>query len=101
MSRIPKKFEKNSLIYKEKLQLAKTYFQRYGKKHDEEVFHEYFMLFTKNLDELSVTQVNKTKLCDNYEATKNCIKKGKYPFLSYNDFMKCCFNDEWEKNDIN
>lgn len=80
--------------------LAQTYFQRYGKKPDVEVFHEYFMLFTRNPEELSMVQFEKMKLCDNYEATENCIKKERSPFLNYDEFIKYCFDVEQEKNDI-
>lgn len=81
--------------------LAQTYFQRYGKRPTSELFHEYFMLFTSDVEELGTAQIDKMKLCDNYWATENFIRKGKNPFLDYDDFMKYCFDVKQEKNDIN
>lgn len=77
--------------------LAKKYFLRYGKKPTIHVFNEYFMLFTRNVEDLSVGQRKQMMLCGNYEATKKIIEKEDAPFLNYDDFMKYCFDDEQEK----
>lgn len=77
--------------------LAQGYYRRYGEKPDAEVFHEYFMLFTRNVENLSMMQKNKMKLCENYEATKNYIAQGNSPFRNYEEFMEFCFDVEQGK----
>lgn len=76
--------------------LAKSYWLRYGKKPDAEVFHEYFMLFTTNENDLSMVQTNKMQLCENYEATKDYLTKNNAPFSNFEQFMEYCFGDEQE-----
>lgn len=81
---------------KEATVLAKTYFQRYREKPPIEVFHEYFMLFTDDIDDLTKANRDKMRLCQNYKESEAYLKGNKPYFRNYEEFMNYCFEKEKE-----
>lgn len=80
---------------KEAKTLAIRYYEKYQKKPDIEVFHEYFMLFS-NEEAIQRNQIlrKKVKLCGNEEETSIYLKKNPPLFNGYEEFMRYCFDEE-------
>lgn len=75
--------------------LALKYFERYGKKPDKKVFHEYFMLFSSKKDILeNPAYIKKVKLCGNSQDSLEYIKCNSPQFDSFEEFMRYCFNEK-------
>ena len=72
-------------------ELAQRYAERFGKRPEPEVFHEFFMLFA---DEKAVrenpTFRDKMTQCQNPEASYEYIRNHPPVFASYADFMEWC-----------
>ena len=66
-----------------------SYKKRYEKNPTRDVFHEYFMLFEKPVS-LDRKQIEKMKLCGNYEDSFNYLNKNKAPFSSFEEFAAYC-----------
>lgn len=76
-------------------ELAVKYYERFGKKPPEEVFHEYFMLFADIQTALSKPWcVNKMKLLGNFDVS--CVYLRSHPprFANYEQFLTYCFEQE-------
>lgn len=89
-------YEKRSALQlQEAKTLAVSYYERFGKKPSEEIFHEYFMLFTDAKTACGkVWCVNKMKLLGNYEESVEFLKKNLPMFANYEDFLVYCFERE-------
>lgn len=88
--------KRKSLQLQEAKTLAVNYYERYGKKPPEEVFHEYFMLFTDAETASSKTWcVNKMKLLGNYDVSTEYLRNNPPCFENYESFLAFCF----ESND--
>lgn len=75
--------------------LALKYFDRYGKKPSREIFHEYFMLFSKPEDAEAFNLFkDKMGLCGNYNESYEYLKLHPPIFENFEDFMRDCFSDE-------
>lgn len=70
-------------------ELYVSYKKRYEKNPTRDVFHEYFMLFEKPVS-LDRKQIEKMKLCGNYEDSLNYLNKNKAPFSSFEGFAAYC-----------
>lgn len=70
--------------------LAIGYYQRYGKKAPQNVFHEYFMLFT-HTDDIPLEFENKMKLCGNYEESWKYLNNHMPQFDSFEEFLEYCY----------
>lgn len=78
-------------------ELARRYYQRFGKKPEKEIFHEYFMLFSKEQAILNNIVFNrKMNLVDNREQSFEYIKKNTPKFQDYDEFMRYCFDEKEE-----
>lgn len=85
--------KRKELQLKEAKDLALAYYDRFGKKPDKEVFHEYFMLFANNQDIVSCDIFNnKMNLCGNREDSFKYISNNKPIFDNYEEFLKYCFD---------
>ena len=85
--------KRKELQLKEAKDLALAYYDRFGKKPDKEVFHEYFMLFANNQDIVSCDIFNnKMNLCGNREDSFRYISNNKPIFDNYEEFLKYCFD---------
>ena len=85
--------KRKELQLKEAKDLALAYYDRFGKKPDKEVFHEYFMLFANNQDIVSCDIFNnKMNLCGNREDSFRYISNNKPIFDNYEGFLKYCFD---------
>lgn len=73
-------------------ELARGYYERFGKKPEKEIFHEYFMLFAdaKQTAESEVFR-EKMKKCDNPEASYSYLEQNKPLFIDYDAFLEHCF----------
>ncbi len=73
---------------------ALAYYERFGKRPEPEVFHEFFMLFA---DEAAIKAnpvfLNKMQLCCNPEASFAYIRSYKPMFPDYSAFMAYCFEE--------
>lgn len=81
-----------SVQLSEAVVLARKYFERFGKKPNPEVFHEYFMLFTNNTRDEVFN--NKMKLCGNYEQSLEYLQNHEPKFSSYDDFLRYCLDEK-------
>lgn len=80
---------------KEAKRLALAYYERYGRRPEPSIFHEYFMLFeTDSSVEKHSLFKNKMKLCENEIMSMEYMKKNGPKFRNYEEFMRYCFNDE-------
>jgi len=70
-------------------QLAGAYYERTGKKPPVEIFHEYFMLFSRE-EELLPAFREKMKLCGNYEASVKALREHPPLYASYEAFLEDC-----------
>lgn len=77
---------------KEAKLLAQKYYERYRKKPDQEIFHEYFMLFENEVPENEI-YTNKMELGNNYTESCNYIKKHNAEFQNFAEFLKYCFEE--------
>lgn len=91
-------FEKRCVKQKsEAKELAKKYYDRFHKRPDSDVFHEYFMLFeTSESVFLNNTFENKLRLGNTEKQSIRYMKEHAPEFSSYEEFMRYCF-DEKEK----
>lgn len=69
--------------------LACRYYERFGKKPTEEIFHEFFMLFEQEIPENEIYN-SKMKLGNNYEESCCYIKEHKAKFESFDEFLNFC-----------
>lgn len=75
-------------------ELARAYEARYGKRPTPEVFHEYFMLFTKAPEALACDKfAMQMRLCGNGEASAAYIRSTCPPFASFEEFERFCFDE--------
>ena len=78
--------------FDEAKKLAIEYFDRYGRKPEKEVFHEYFMLFETAEDaQRNNAFRNKIELCKNELNTIEYMSEHKAMFSSYDEFIEKCF----------
>jgi len=70
-------------------ELAREYYERFGKLPPPEVFHEYFMLFSTEEQLLPVFR-EKLKLCGNEEASLEALRKHPPVYPSYEAFLADC-----------
>lgn len=88
-------YEKREKVqYNEAKKLALEYFDRYGKKPDKEIFHEYFLLF-ESVEDAQKYNVfkNKLALCKNELDTVEYMNEHDAPFSSYDEFIGKCFEE--------
>lgn len=73
--------------------MACMYVDRYGKKPEPEVFHEYFMLFCDG-ELICKNEVfrKKIELCDNAEQSLKYIELNPPLFSNYEEFIEYCLN---------
>ena len=85
--------KRKELQLKEAKELALAYNERFAKKPDKEVFHEYFMLFADKQDILSCEAFNnKMNLCGNREQSFEYLQENQPVFASFEEFLKYCFD---------
>lgn len=84
---------------REAKELWVSYKNRYGKRPTREVFHEYFMLFESS-ESLDEKQIEKMKLCGNYEDSIDYMNNNKAPFCSFEEFALYCEEKEIDKNRV-
>ncbi len=79
---------------KEAKQLAVRYYERFGRKPDKEVFHEYFMLFetAESVAENTIFD-NKLDLCGNREISLAYMKDHSARFENFDEFLRYCFDE--------
>ena len=79
---------------REAKELAVAYYERFGKKPPQEVFHEYFMLFESAQ---SVPQKSwcrqKAELLGNYDESIAYLQQNTPQFNGYDEFMRFCFDE--------
>lgn len=79
---------------REARELAVQYSDRYGKRPDPGIFHEYFMLFE---DASSVQEkswcVRKLKLGGNYQQSIAYLRNNKPLFQNYEEFLRYCLDN--------
>jgi len=82
---------------KEAKELAVAYFQRYGCRPPEKIFHEFFMLF-ECAESAKKKQwcTDKLQLGGNFEASVLYLENNKPQFENYEAFMSYCFSDKLE-----
>lgn len=75
-------------------ELARAYEARYGKRPTPEVFHEYFMLFTRDPEALACDKfAMQMQLCGNAEVSAAYMRSACPPFASFEEFERFCFDD--------
>ncbi len=84
---------------REAKELWVSYKNRYGKRPTREVFHEYFMLF-ESPESLDEKQIEKMKLCGNYEDSIDYMNNHKAPFCSFEEFALYCEEKGIDKNRV-
>lgn len=75
-------------------EMARSYVERYGKKPQQEVFHEFFMLFCN--DEMvrkNAAFGQKIKLCDNAEQSLEYMASTPQMFNNYDEFLNYCLKE--------
>ena len=78
-------------------ELARKYYERFEKKPDPEIFHEYFMLFSEKQAVFNNIAFNeKINLGYNREQSIEYIKKSTPKFQDYDEFMRYCFDEKEE-----
>ena len=86
-----KRYAKQKVEAKE---LAQRYYERFKRRPNPEVFHEYFMLFeTEKSVLINNVFSNKLKLSNTIEYMEEHAPE----FSNYEEFMRYCFDDEEEK----
>lgn len=74
--------------------LALSYYDRFGKKPDKEIFHEYFMLFANKQDIMTCDEFDKKmNLCGNREESFKYLSNNKPNFDNFEEFLKYCFDE--------
>lgn len=73
-------------------ELAVAYKERYNKYPEQDVFHEYFMLFCDQ-DSLDDCFKEKIKLCTNSDESLDYMKQNKPIFKNYDEFLNYCFSE--------
>ena len=74
--------------------LAQRYYERYCKKPEPAVFHEYFMLFETSESVMNnATFVKKMQLGNSREQTDLYMKEYAPVFQNYDEFMEYCFKE--------
>lgn len=74
--------------------LALSYYDRFGKKPDKEVLHEYFMLFANKQDIMTCDEFDKKmNLCGNREESFKYLSNNKPNFDNFEEFLKYCFDE--------
>lgn len=93
-------YEKRSTLQLQEAKLlAVSYYERFGKRPPEEIFHEYFMLFTDASAACSKAWcTNKMKLLWNYEASVEYLQKNPPLFANYEQFLAFCFEEKGSLN---
>lgn len=88
-------FEKRQkLQLQEAKKCATMYYEKFGKRPQEEIFHEYFMLFTDVDTALNKSWcVNKMKLLGNYEESVEYLRIHPPCFASFEKFLDYCFQE--------
>lgn len=71
-------------------QLAINYFNKFGKIPDESIFHEFFMLFKDNPDDMNTIFNDKLKLTGNYKDSYNFMKRNHKKFNNFDEFLRSC-----------
>ena len=75
--------------------LALKYFGRYGKRPEKNIFHEYFMLFSKRDDILKDSlYLEKAKLCENFQESIVYIEQNPPLFENFEEFLRYCFDEK-------
>ena len=78
-------------------ELARKYYERFEKKPDPEIFHEYFMLFSEKQAVFNNIAFNeKINLGYNRDKSIEYIKKNTPKFQDYDEFMRYCFDEKEE-----
>lgn len=70
--------------------LAIKYYERFGIAPKEEVFNEYFMLFS-DADTRKSEFESQLKLCGNYDQSVRYMNDAKREFNDFEEFLRCCF----------
>ena len=75
--------------------LAVKYFEKFGKKPEKEVFHEYFMLFSDS-QAIRDNKVfsDKIYLCGNKEQSLDYVTVHGPVFQDFEEFMRYCFDED-------
>lgn len=90
-----KRYAKQKVEAKE---LAQRYYERFKRRPNPEVFHEYFMLFeTEKSVLINNVFSNKLKLGNTEKQSIEYMEEHAPEFLNYEEFMRYCFDDEEEK----
>ncbi len=76
---------------KEAVDLAKAYYERYHQKPNSQVFHEFFWLFSNDMNELPPLFIHMMKLMNNYDMTKKRFVSHKPIFSNYDEFWDWCY----------
>ena len=75
-------------------ELARTYIERYGRKPEPKVFHEYFMLFCDDkASQRNAVFRRKIELCSNAEQSLDYMSSNPPLFNSYEEFINYCLRD--------
>lgn len=75
-------------------EMARSYVDRYGKKPEPEVFHEFFMLFcTDEAVRKNAVFSQKVKLCDNAEQSLEYMASTSPVFNNYDEFLNYCLQE--------
>lgn len=88
-------YEKRKLAQlQEAKEMVQAYVERYGKRPEPEVFHEYFMLFCNDKAiKNNATFENKIELCGNAVQSLKFMSSNPPMFDGYNDFLNYCLDE--------
>lgn len=87
-------FEKRSRVQLEEARmLAVEYQKRFGKKPPEEIFHEFFPLFS-SAEVSNPVFLKKTQLCGNAAETMNWLAQSRGQFSGFDEFIQYCLPEE-------
>ena len=87
--------KRKALQLSEARELARGYYERFGKIPPEEIFHEYFFLFTDAETALKKPWcVKKMELLGNYDASLTYLMNHPPRFANYEEFIAYCFSQE-------
>ncbi len=79
----------------EAVRLANGYYDRFGEKPGEDVFHEYFMLFSDvEQAERSAVFSEKMKKCDNGQQSAAYLRQNPPRFKDYDAFWEYCIENK-------
>lgn len=86
--------KRKSVQLQEAKEMARSYFERYGKKPEPEVFHEFFMLFCNDEEACRNADFSqKIKLCNNAEQSLKYMASNPPLFNTYEEFINYCLNE--------